>query len=81
MAFAASDYTKINIGGGWRRVFGTFTEAALAGSGITTGLSYIREAGASSDTGNVRTSISGGTLTIIAENDGTDDGTWYAIGR
>lgn len=81
MAYSYTAKPRQPDGGGYMKVFGTFTDAAAAGSEIVTGFSYLATYGATSDEGNILCSASGGTLTVKAENDGTDDGVWFAIGR
>lgn len=84
MAFANTIKVKFPIGGGWYIVFGTFTDAAFAGSDIVTGLSKVEFCIAGATTAvaiGCTESATAGTITIKATNDGTDDGYWVAFGR
>ena len=84
MAFSSTVSTDIptNIGGGLRISAGTYTDAAAAGSEIVTGLDAVFFCAAQNSTAAAAgCTASGGTITVLATNDGTDDGFWVAIGK
>jgi hypothetical protein len=73
----------VNIGGGLRSVSGTITQAAFAGTDVVTGLQKVLHAGVAPSTNvkmTAKESATAGTITIYAENDGVDSGTWFAVG-
>lgn len=86
MAYAYTVTTPIpvNIGGGLRISMGTFTDAASAGSAVVTGLNKVHFCAAMGATAAMimgcTESGTDGTITLLATNDGTDDGLWVAIG-
>lgn len=85
MAFSSTVTTEVptNIGGGLRLSAGTFIDAAAAGSDIVTGLSKVFFCAAIPSTAagvGCKEAATAGTITVVAENDGTDDGLWVAIG-
>lgn len=70
-------------GGRSMRVTGTYTDAASAGSSVVTGLTKVIQCGvttSSAVSNGCVESGTAGTLTIKAENDGVDDGLWWAEG-
>lgn len=84
MSYSYTNKQKFPLGNGQYLAYGTFTDAATAGSSVVTGLAKVNACWAASTVaaaiGCVESGTAG-TLTIKATNDGTDDGFWFAIGR
>ena len=75
---------KIPLRGGLYMSYGTYTDAAIAGTDVVTGLGKVVCAFATPDsaiTTGCKESATAGTITVYPSEDGTEDGFWMAIGR
>jgi hypothetical protein len=83
MSYSYTVAGKVPMHNGLTMAYGTFTDAAAAGSSIVTGLVKVVACQATSTISaaiGIVESGTAGTLTVKAANDGTDDGNWLAFG-